>query len=144
METLSYDELNDKEKELIDAAEQAIDLAYNPYNSNSVFGAAVRTLSDKIVVGGNFGNDSGISNICAERSVILTANNQGNRDIKEIAIIGRSNKNMEEPVTPCGICRQVLLEITKITKEDLIILCSNADKSKILKKSIHELLPYPY
>ncbi|MFH1367482.1 MAG: cytidine deaminase [Patescibacteria group bacterium] len=145
MKILSYKNLNKKDKELIDAAQEAIKLGYNPYKSKTLVGAAVRTKSNKIIIGGCFGNASSTFNICAERSAILTANNLGERNIKEIALIGFSkNKPFHKPVTPCGICRQVIFEITKITKKDVIVWCVNQNKSKILKTSITELLPQPY
>lgn len=145
MENIAYEKLKEEERKLIDSAEKAINLGYNPYNSKTLIGAAVRTKLGNIISGGCFGNDSSTSNICAERSVILTANNLGEREIKEIAIIGHSDESpLNKPITPCGICRQVIFEITKITKEDVIIYCSNGDKSEILKTSIFELLPHPY
>ncbi len=144
MKILNYDKLNEQEKKLVDSAEDALKNAYNPYTKSYV-GAAVLTETGKIITGACFGNSSTSVNICAERSVVITANSLGHRDIKLLAIIGKSDhKNYDEPLMPCGVCRQFLFEITKITGNDLTILSSNTDKTKIIRTSIHELLPYPY
>jgi|SRR3989338_6790618 len=145
MDILTYSQLNDREKELVDSAQEALKLSYNPYNSGKLIGAAIRTMNGRLILGGNFANNSSRSNICAERAVIVTANNLKHRDIEELAIIGLCETNpFEEPVTPCGECRQVLSEIPRITGKELIIYCSNQDKSKILRTSISELLPHGY
>jgi cytidine deaminase len=144
METIDYNSLSDEEKKLIDSAEEALTNAYNPYTKSYVAGA-VLTESGEIIKGACFANESTSVNICAERSVVITANSLGHRDIKILAIIAKAeNKKYKEPLTPCGICRQFLIEITKITGKDLIILSSNSDKTKIIKTSIYELMPYPY
>lgn len=145
MEKIEYNELNEEIKQLIDAAQEGMKLAYPQNGSDKKVGAAIKTKSGDIIIGGAFGNNSSTSNICAESSVISTANNKGFRDIVGIAIIGHSDKKpFLEPITPCGICRQVIQELTLINGHDIKIYCSNQDKSKILVTSIHELLPYSY
>lgn len=144
MDFLSYKDLSNKEKRLIDAAEKATDNAYSPYKGILV-GGAVLTESGKIIKGSNFGNATTSFNICAERATILTANSLGHRKIIMLAIIGKEkNKPFKKPLTPCGTCRQFLTEITRITGKELIILSSNTDKTKIIRTNISELLPYHY
>lgn len=145
MKFIKYQDLNEREKELIDAAEEAINLAHPPNGSDKKVGAAVRTKEGKIVKGGAFGNESATSNICAEKSVITTANNLGFKNIIEMAAIGHSDKKpFLDPITPCGPCRQVIQEVSLISKKDIKIYCSNQDKDKILITTISELLPHPY
>ena len=143
MQELTYKELSKDEKKLIDSAEGALKTAYSPYVKSYV-AAAVLTNSGKIISGGCFGNSSSGVGICAERAAVVTANSLGERKIKALAVIKKSEEKKAEPFTPCGVCRQFLLEITQITGKDLVILSSNQDKTKIIKTSIHELLPYPY
>jgi cytidine deaminase len=142
MEYTTYSKLTLDEKVLIDAAEEAIELSYYPYGSKRKVGAAARSFSGKIIKGGNFGNSFNIVDICAERSVIITASNLGVRDIKEIAVISScDSKSDDKPLMPCGVCRQTLLEVTKIIDKDLIIYCCNQNKRNIIKTSLYELLP---
>jgi cytidine deaminase len=145
MQTTTYKDLNKKERELVDRAEKSLKYSYDPYHTKTVVSAAVRTEKGKIITGGSFANHSSTSNICAERSVISVAISQGERNIAEMAIIGFCPESpKEKPFTPCGICRQSILELTRITGKDVIIYCCSQDKTKIIKTSIYELLPNPY
>jgi cytidine deaminase len=51
---------------------------------------------------------------------------------------------IKNPVTPCGNCRQVMQEVVNISGRDLIVVCSNSDKTQIITTSLKELLPSPY
>ncbi|KKP36357.1 MAG: Cytidine deaminase [Candidatus Peregrinibacteria bacterium GW2011_GWA2_33_10] len=144
MKTTNYKDLPQIHKKMVKKAEEALKYAYNPY-SKSYVAAAALTTGGKIITATNFANASTSVNLCAERSVIATANAQGSRKIKAIALIGAKEKGQfKEPITPCGICRQFLFEINRITGEELIVICSNTKKDKIYTFTIHELLPYPY
>ena len=141
---MTYEQLVQKERELLDAAEAGLRNAYNPYNSQMKVSAAVRTDDDIIIVGASYVNDSSPSSICAERSSIITANSSGKRKLTAMAIIGTKDGGVKNPVTPCGNCRQVIQEASKIAGADISVICSNSDKTKIIKTSISELLPMPY
>lgn len=143
MQILKFSQLNATEKKLINAAQRASKGAYSPYLKTDI-GAAVLTNDGKIITAGSFSPASTTVNLCAERAVVATANAQGQRKIKMLAVFGHSKKNSNNPLPPCGVCRQFLYEITKITGQDLIILSSNPTKTKIMKTSIKELFPYPY
>ncbi len=143
MQILKFQQLNSVEKKLINAAQKASRNAYSPYLKTPV-GAAVLTMKGKIITASCFGPASTTVNLCAERAVVATANAQGQRKIKILAIIGHRHKTTNNPLPPCGVCRQFLYEITKITGRDLIVLSSNTNKTKIMKTSIKELFPYPY
>jgi cytidine deaminase len=93
-----------KEK-LIEAAKKAREHAYAPYSHFSV-GAAALTDSQKIYYGCNIENASfGLTN-CAERTAIFKAISEGEQKIIALAIIA----DTENPVFPCGACRQVMSE----------------------------------
>jgi len=141
----TFEALSEDEKELLSSAEGALGLAYNPYNSQTKVSAALRTASGEIIVGASFANDSSPSSVCAERSAILTANSLGHRELRMMAIIGTKMGGMVNgPITPCGVCRQVMQESVNISGYDLEVICSNSDKTKIIKTSLRELLPFPY
>jgi cytidine deaminase len=94
--------------ELIDAARAARELAYAPYSRFRV-GAAVRTRDGRIFTGCNVENASyGLCN-CAERTALFAAIAGGCRpgDFTQLAVIA----DIDQPVAPCGACRQVMLEL---------------------------------
>ena len=109
--TASYEELGDKEKEVINAACRATEKSYAPY-SRFFVGAAVWLENDVIVSGSNQENAAYPSGICAERTALFYANNQyPDQPVRILAIAARSEEGFTEaPVTPCGACRQVMLE----------------------------------
>lgn len=144
MVEILYEKLSSEDKNLVDAAEKALENSYNPYNSKMKVAAAVRTVSGEIITGASYANDCSPSNICAERAVIITANSQGKRELSAMAIIGMRDGGIKNPVTPCGSCRQVMQEAVKISGRDLSVVCSNSDKTKILLTSLSELFPLPY
>ena len=145
MTETSYEKLPNEHKELIDAAEKALVNAYNPYSSSKIkVASAVRATSGEIITGACYVNSSSPSSICAERATIITANSLGKKDLQAMAIIGTKEKGIINPVTPCGNCRQVMQEAVNISGRDLIVICSNSDKTKIMMTSVKELLPFPY
>jgi cytidine deaminase len=142
---IKYQDLNKVEQELLDSAEKGLANAYNPYNNQNKVGAAVRTGKGEIVIGSSIANASSTVNLCAERVAISTANSQGLRDIKIIALIGTDSDGVvEKPVMPCGVCRQFMEEFLTINGGDIEVICSNSAKNKIIKTSLKQLLPLPY
>jgi len=95
--------LSDSEHALIRAARAARASAYAPY-SNYAVGAAVLTDDQRIVSGCNVENASYGLSICAERAAVFNAILSGARKILAVAVC------TPDGGTPCGACRQVLLE----------------------------------
>lgn len=131
------------EQELLRLAYKARETAYAPYSHFKV-GAAL-LLSDGTVVGGsNVENASYPLTICAERSAIATANALGKvKDIQKIAVMGSADLRVnEDPVTPCGACRQVINEFEQYSPAPYIIIMSGTEgKSPIWRvNGIAELL----
>ncbi|WAM34609.1 cytidine deaminase [Caldicellulosiruptor morganii] len=122
-------------KNILNLAKEQQDKAYAPY-SNFKVGAAVLTQSGEIYLGCNIENASYSLTICAERVALFKAISDGHRDIKAIFVIGPQN----EPISPCGACRQVMLELAK----DATIYLSNSDMSKIIETNTKDLLPYGF
>ncbi len=83
---MKFEELNKEEQELLNKAEGALAQAYNPYNSQTRVGAAVRIKSGEIVPGASIANASSTVNLCAERIAIGNANTQGLRNITALAL----------------------------------------------------------
>ncbi len=92
--------------ELVAAARRARQQAYAPY-SNFTVGAAVLCADGRIFGGCNVENASFGATVCAERVALFSAVAGGCREVEAIAIAGPGG----EPLPPCGICRQVLVEL---------------------------------
>jgi cytidine deaminase len=104
-------ELDAAEKKLMDAAKEAVMRAYTPYSHFQV-GAAVLLANGEIVTGNNQENVAFPSGLCAERTALFYANSRfPDVAVEAIAIAAYTNGDFtEEPISPCGACRQVILE----------------------------------
>ena len=91
---------------LFSEAQKIADLAYAPYSKFRV-GAALLCEDGSIVTGVNVENRSFGLTICAERNAVTTAITQG---LKRFLALAVSTPDSEEPVGPCGACRQVISE----------------------------------
>ena|SRR5258708_897042 len=116
---------------LVSAAREVREKAYAPYSRFQV-GAALRTRSGRIFCGCNVENLSFGLTVCAERAAVFAAVAAGEMDFEAIAVVADS----VEPVTPCGACRQVLVEFSG----DLAI-CSENLQGQRFESTIAELLP---
>ena len=123
-----------QDKKLIEFAKEARGNAYALY-SNFKVGAAILTREGEVYTGCNVENPSFGLTICAERVAMAKALSEGKRDFAKIAIVS----DTAEPVTPCGLCRQVLWEFS----QDLEVICSNLE-GKTKRYTIKELLPLAF
>lgn len=107
----SVEELSAEDRELAQAAVQAISGSYAPYSKFNV-GAAVRMSDGTIVTGANQENAAYPSGLCAERTAMFYANaHYPDKAMTAIAIAASQGGVLcEEPATPCGQCRQVMAE----------------------------------
>lgn len=144
MESVSSADLNTEQGHLLDAAAAAMENAYNPYSEFYV-GAALLLTGGQVVTGCNYENAAYSSCICAERTAIVRANAMGHRQFRAIAVIARRRDCETKEVTaPCGTCRQMLFEASQIAGQDLPIILSNTEMTKIVLTSTAELLPLAF
>jgi cytidine deaminase len=116
-------------EDLIAKAMEAREKAYAPYSHFTV-GAALLAKSGRVYTGCNVENASYGLSICAERAAVFKAVSEGERDFEAIAVV------TENGVTPCGACRQVLMEFG----EDIqVIVADGAGEYRVF--SLQELLP---
>ena len=110
-EYTSLDELDPKDRILVESAIEATTSAYAPY-SNFKVGAAVRFEDGQIIKGTNQENAAYPSGLCAERTALFYASScRPDKAMAAIAIAaGQNGKICDMPATPCGACRQVMAQ----------------------------------
>ncbi len=124
------DNVSTRESELIARAVEARPWAYAPY-SNYKVGAALLTASGKIYDGVNVENAAYPSCICAERTAVVKAVSEGEREIVAIAVATVNGG------TPCGTCRQVLSEFGL----DATLLMVDGAGNIVQRTTVRALLP---
>lgn len=139
-----YDELPESYRKLVDEAKQVTRNAYAPYSKFNV-GAAVLLTNGEVVSGTNQENAAYPSGLCAERVTMFYANSKY-PDVapKALAIATFADGDfLEDPITPCGACRQVLLETEVRYGVDMDVLLYG--KNGIYKlSSVKALLPLSF
>lgn len=130
---------------LIAAAREAALDAYAPYSRFSV-GCAIESVDGRVVTGVNVENACYRLGVCAEQSALSAAQLTFDLDnVARIAIAGGNVQagalNGEGTVTPCGGCRQAILEAAQLSGSDVEIICSSGDGARVERHSISTLLP---
>lgn len=139
-----YDELPEMYRMAVDEAKKATASAYADYSKFNV-GAAVLLENNEIITGSNQENAAYPSGLCAERVAMFYANSKFPEVApKLIAIAAFTNGDfLTKPITPCGACRQVLLESETRYGTDIEVLLYG--KNGIYKiRSIKDLLPLSF
>ena len=141
-EELRFEELNSEDQSLIEAAIKATDNSYADYSHFHV-GAAVRLRDAAVVIGANEENAALPSGRSAERTAIFAAQAQYPKLAVEALAIAAKNSDgiLSQPVTPCGSCRQVVLQIEERYHHPVEILLYGSQR--IFRfHSIRDLLPF--
>ena len=140
----SYNELQQGEKNLIDYAKEACFRAYAPYSQFQV-GAAVLLANGEIVTGNNQENVAFPSGLCAERTALFYANSQyPEQAVKSLAIAAYTQGDfIEKPISPCGACRQVILETEMRYNSPIKIFLYGKSEIYIIE-GIKDLLPLAF
>ncbi|XP_070206800.1 cytidine deaminase-like isoform X2 [Littorina saxatilis] len=101
-----------KEEEalLLEKCQEAKRHSYSPYSHFPV-GAALLTKQGKLYTGCNVENAASPACACAERITIVKAVSEGHKEFKAIAI---SSNLSDSFISPCGGCRQVMAELSRI------------------------------
>lgn len=137
----SMEELDADTVRLINKAIKATKNSYAPYSGFNV-GAAIRLADGTEIIGANQENAAFPVTLCAERTAIFAAQAQHPElAIKELAIAA-SNENglTESPVSPCGSCRQVILEIEQRYGSPVRIYLYGTSCVYVIE-SVRDLLP---
>ena len=141
----SYEECTEIEKNLIDAAKQATSNAYAPYSHFHV-GAALLLENGKIITGNNQENAAYPSGLCAERTAVFYANAQfPDQKIEAIAVAAFYNGEFtSDLVSPCGSCRQVLLEVESRFNSPVKVMLYNKANEVYVAESMSSLMPLSF
>lgn len=124
-------------EDIIENLRNVLKYSYSPYSKIQV-SSAIKYKHDgveKIEYGTNVENISyGLTN-CAERAAVFSAIIKGMNSISEVYIMS----NLEEPILPCGACRQVLAEFIKFPGE-VNVFCYNEAGDELVF-NFDQLLP---
>src|SRR6186997_2175965 len=137
-----HNELTKEDAWLLNEAREVTKQAYAPY-SNFYGGAAAKLVNGEIVAGTNQENASYPVGLCAERVLLASASTlYPEMAIETMAISYHSgNGNSNQPIAPCGMCRQSLQEYeTRVKKPIRIILAGLEGKIFVVEKA-SQLLP---
>lgn len=138
----SVEELSETQRTLVEKAIEATENSYSPYSRFSV-GACVRLDNGITVIGANQENAAYPVGLCAERAAIFAAQSQyPTHPITHIAIAARdtSGQLLTKPVSPCGSCRQVILEIEQRYNTNIEVILYGTEKIYVIK-SVKDILP---
>ena len=140
----SISELDEQERRLLEAANEATKTSYAPYSNFNV-GAAVLLENGEIITGSNQENNAYPSGLCAERVAMFYANAKyPNVAIKAMAVSSAVNNVINDnEVYPCGACRQVLVESENRQPVKIKLIMGGA-KSVIVIDSVSLTLPFAF
>ncbi len=143
VQELTVDELSPLEVELMSRAIAAAKDAYAPYSKFHV-GAAVMLTNGRIISGNNQENAAYPSGLCAERVAIFNASSQyPTVPVREIALVAVKDGVVVDHISPCGACRQVLLEAEQRGKAPIRVMMCGKEKVQAIS-SITDLLPLSF
>ena len=139
------DELTPEERSLIEQAIEGTNRSYSPYSLFHV-GAALKLQNGVTYIGCNQENAAFPAGICAERSAIFAAGAQyPDQPVIMLAIAARSREGefTKEPVSPCGTCRQVLIE-TETRFQHPVRILLYGQRCVYVLDSIKQLMPLSF
>jgi cytidine deaminase len=129
------------DEELLSLARAAAARAYAPY-SNFRVGCAIESVDGEVVTGANMENACYRLGVCAEQSALTAAQHAFGLDkVARIAVAGGSG---DVVCSPCGGCRQAILEAAQLSGRNVEILCGSGDGSAFERHGIDELIPFGF
>jgi cytidine deaminase len=139
---LSKDDLSLQENELMQQAFEARSKAYAPYSKFTV-GVAILLDNGVVVQGSNQENAAYPSGLCAERVAIYYAgaNYPTAKMVKMFITASPQDRNLQEPIPPCGSCRQAIAEYEIKQDIPIEILFMGAEGPIYKSDSLKNILP---
>ncbi|CAM4322475.1 cytidine deaminase [Pedobacter westerhofensis] len=140
-----FADLNEADQSLCKKAEAALATSYSPY-SNFKVSTAVQLADGTVVTGSNQENVAYPSGLCAERVALFTVGAAHPNAVIERMVVTAHTDNfkIEQPVTCCGSCLQVMAEFERKQDKEIEVLFYCID-GKILKvNGVKNLLPFVF
>lgn len=128
------------EQKLMQTAIEYRKRSYSPYSGYQV-GAALLSADGEIFGGCNIENAAFSPTNCAERTALFKAVSEGKKDFTAIAVVGGKADGELEFCTPCGVCRQALVEFCDPKTFVVYLGTSPEDYKGYL---LDEILPYSF
>lgn len=139
----AIEDFPEDEQKLIKAAIDASKMSYAPYSKFHV-GAAVVLADGTIIKGANQENASYPEGSCAERVAFFKAATTGEKQIiKKAAVIAMKDGKLAA-ATPCGGCRQVMLETEEVQNEPVEFIMMAGEGRWVKINNIKSLLPFSF
>lgn len=129
--------------QLIRKAIEIAGKAYSPY-SNFPVGAAVLLDNGEIFAGNNQENVAYPSGTCAERSVLNYVHGNFPENRIQVIAISALNTSSSTPVTPCGFCRQVIVELEQNQGMPIKVILHKIGGPTYVFASARTLLPLAF
>ena len=129
------------DEQLLELAREAATKAYAPY-SNFHVGCAIESVDGEVVTGANMENACYRLGLCAEQSALTAAQHKfGLGKVARIAVSGGADAIV---CTPCGGCRQAILEAAQLSGRNVEIICGSGDGTTVERHTIAELIPFGF
>ena len=140
-----WKDLSIEDQILVDKAYDALETAYAPYSKFKV-GASVRLDNDAIITGSNQENAAYPSGLCAERVALFhIGSNYPKQSIKTICVVAKGDLlPLDKLLSPCGGCRQVMLESENRQQNKIKVIIVNQDNRTMVIPSVIDLLPFGF
>lgn len=145
-ETLkSISELNEVDRILAQESIAAMDKAYAPYSKFNV-GAALKLKTGEIIQGNNQENIAFPSGLCAERVALFYAGAKyPGVEIETLCIVAKGDLVPKSQIlSPCGSCRQVMLESENRQRNPIRVILINQDETVLIVNSAKDFLPFGF
>ena len=141
----AIDELNNEDAMLLKKAREITNNAYAPY-SHFCVGAVAKLKSGAFVCGANQENASFPAGICAERVLLSSVSSQYPKETIEAVAISYDNTNgmSDKPVSPCGICRQTLLEYEERQQQPIRLILGGMEGEVYVIPKASLLMPLSF
>lgn len=135
------EELSPVLRELVETAKAKTQDAYCPYSHYHV-GAAALLSDGQVITGSNQENAAYPSGLCAERTTLFAANaNNPHIPVEALAIACYTNGHFtKDAASPCGACRQVMLETEHRFGKDMKVILYGEDNCYVFERAA-DLLP---
>jgi cytidine deaminase len=139
----SFEDLPTHLASLIKMAEEASTHAHSPYSKFKV-GAALLLDNLEIITGSNQENDAYPSGLCAERVALFSyGHSASSHKISTLAVVGTHSDSIFINCSPCGGCRQVMLEYERLQKQNIQVLFKYQDVYYLFD-TVKTLIPFAF